>query len=240
MFLAVDIGNSLIKFGVYRKRRLKELKFIRTCDFKKNPSIPDISEKNIEKIGIASVVPEVNDKIKEILKKRYKITPEIITYKNCKFPVKLKNPERTGIDRILNCKAGYFLFGSPLIVVDMGTAVTIDFVSEKGEFAGGIIIPGPKLWLSSLTETSLRTEVDFGMKTGLIGKDTEKSITSGLKYGLSSAINGIVKIMMERYSVSKVVLTGGWADKFRKNMDFPFFYKPNLTIYGISLFLNGI
>jgi len=239
MVLAVEIGNSLIKFGVYKRRKLKEFKAVSTENFKKNPSLPPIVEKNIERIAIASVVPEVNDKITEILKRKYRVNPEIITHQNCKLKLKVKNPQRTGIDRILNCKATYFLFGGPAIVVDIGTAITVDVVSKKGEFMGGVIMPGPGLWLFSLTKTSLLPEVYFDKRVKIVGKDTYQAISSGVKYGLSSAINGVVKVIREKYSVSKIVLTGGWASQFRKKMEFPLFYKPHLTLDGISLFLNG-
>ncbi|MGB9677648.1 MAG: type III pantothenate kinase, partial [Candidatus Ratteibacteria bacterium] len=151
---------------------------------------------------------------------------------------KIKNPEKTGIDRIVNCKGASEIFGYPCIVIDIGTGLTIDVVDKNKFFIGGFILPGPDLWINSLKNTALIKEIkETRIKT--IGKDTSSSVNLGLIYGISGAIEKIVFKIKREYGVSNVILTGGWSKKIYKFLNFEKKLRKYLTLEGINIILNG-
>ncbi|MGC8977201.1 MAG: type III pantothenate kinase [Candidatus Ratteibacteria bacterium] len=237
MKLAVDIGNKRVKIGIFEKERM--IKFYSFLVKSLKNFFFDEKWRNfkIENCGIASVVPELNFLIEEKIKNFYNIEPIFLNYKNCGIKIKIKNPEKTGIDRIVNCKGASEIFGYPVIVIDIGTATTIDIVDKNKNFIGGFILPGPELWIDSLKMTSLIKEIKPKI-CKFIGKDTSSAIYLGLKYGLSGGIEKIIYKVKKTYSDSIIVLTGGYGHEFIKFLNFKVKYRPYLTLEGINLILS--
>lgn len=155
------------------------------------------------------------------------------------LPIKVKTdqPQRTGIDRILNVAAAYEQMGKACIVVDAGTAVTVDCCNDSGEFLGGAIAPGVALQLRSLHENTASLPLtDFAVPTGAYGTSTESAIRAGIYHG----IRGLVKELAEAYATElgtwpEIIATGGDAQKLFADWELIHAISPDLTLYGIAL-----
>ncbi|MCM8777669.1 MAG: type III pantothenate kinase [Candidatus Omnitrophica bacterium] len=233
--IGIDVGNSSIKIGLFRKKKLLKVFEIPTKEAS-SLKVPSYWEK-ISPLwaGIASVVPSVNyilkDKFSGICGKNiFFITPS-----DCGLPLKIKNPDKVGVDRVLNSKAAVKLLNTDVIVIDIGTAITIDYASKKG-FMGGVIIPGPSLWKGSLTTTAMIKDVKKVKGRRIPGKDTSEAVYSGIRYGIPGAINNIVALYKKRYPSANVILTGGGCREFSMDIEFDIMRK-HLALEGLGMVL---
>lgn len=238
MIIGIDCGNSYVKIGLFENKKLKEVFGFPSENIKLFKIPVDWKKINIECIGVASVFPLVSSEIKQTFKKAfnkqiYTITPEI-----CNIPLKIKNKNKVGIDRVLNCKAASVLYGYPCIVIDIGTAITIDVVDGNGYFTGGVILPGPVLWLNSFEKTHLIKSPSFLNKNVLIGKNTNECITSGLNNGIPGSIENTVKKIKNKYKKARIILTGGWGKYFSRKIKLEKRVKEYLTLEGINIVIN--
>ncbi|MCM8830217.1 MAG: type III pantothenate kinase, partial [Candidatus Omnitrophica bacterium] len=135
--IGVEVGNSNIKIGLLCKKKLVKILIFPTKDIKKLKLPVEWEEISPAFIGIASVVPFINPTLKKKFR-MYRKDVFVVTPSLCGLPLKVKNPDRLGVDRVLNCKAALELVKSDVIVIDIGTAITIDYASKKG-FMGGVI-----------------------------------------------------------------------------------------------------
>lgn len=237
MNLAIDIGNKKIKIGLFNKNKIFEF-FDYLTEKVENLNFPEKwKDFEIKKCGISSVVPKVNVLIENKINSFFNINPLFLNYKNCKIKLKIKNPHKAGVDRIINCKSACEIFGFPVIVIDIGTAVTIDVVDKNKNFIGGFILPGPELWINSLKKTALIKEIE-DFSAGNIGKDTSSAINLGLKYGLSGSVEKIVYKIKKDFNEAIVVLTGGYCMKFSKFLNFEKKIRKYLTLEGINIILE--
>ncbi|MCS7181097.1 MAG: type III pantothenate kinase [bacterium] len=237
MNLAIDIGNKRIKVGLFKKNRIYRFLYFMNSDIENFLFPLEWKNFKIDRCGICSVVPQLNPLIEKKIKETFKIDPLFLTYKICGIKLKIKNPKKVGIDRIVNCKGALEIFGYPVIVIDIGTAVTIDIVDENKFFIGGFILPGPDLWINSLKNTALIKEIKR-KKSKVIGKDTSSAINLGFEYGIVGAIEKIVNIVREKFGIEKIILTGGYCKKLSKLLNFEKKIRKNLTLEGINIILN--
>lgn len=235
MLLACDIGNSSSVFGIFNEEgdivktfrvdtpELSSLNDLKKF-FAKNFNLKDISG-----VSISSVVPSIEPVYKDFFNK-IQVNPLFISSKiKLNIHICVDKPEKLGSDRIANAGYAYFLNQKFQIVVDLGTALTIDVVNDKGDFLGGIIYPG----LSSLAACLYRTAEKLplvnisknaekpqrpirtntmdsrlrgndnsltGKPQGLIGTNTEMSIMSGIYYGAIFLIEGFIGNICKYYS----------------------------------------
>ncbi|MCM8804363.1 MAG: type III pantothenate kinase [Candidatus Omnitrophica bacterium] len=237
MNLVIDIGNKKVKIGIFKKGKIIKFCDSLTSSFENFYFPEEWKNFKIERCGISSVVPDLNSSIEKKIKDFFNIEPLFLTYKNCGIKIKIRNPEKVGIDRIVNCKGASEIFGYPVIIIDIGTGTTIDIVDKNKNFIGGFILPGPELWIDSLKKTSLIKEIKF--KIGkFIGKDTSSAIYLGLKYGLSGAIEKIIYKFKEVFEEQIIVLTGGYSFEFKELLNFKKKLRPYLTLEGINIILN--
>jgi type III pantothenate kinase len=124
-----------------------------------------------------------------------------------------ENPKEVGADRIVNAVAARDQHSGPLIVIDFGTATTFDYITEKGEYKGGIIVPGIQLSADALFEHCAKLpRVEIAKPDTVIGRDTDTNIRSGLTYGYADLVDGLVRRMGEEMeSQPFVIATGGLA-----------------------------
>lgn len=199
-----------------------------------------IERAEIKAIALASVVPALNSVFEELSHKYFKIKSYVIG-ENLKVPMTVlyDHPKEVGADRLVNSVAAFTRFGGPCIIVDFGTATTFDCVSKKGEYCGGIIVPGPVLSAESLAlHTAKLPRVEMAKPQKLIGKNTVESIQSGLFYGYLCLVDGLVeRLKSELGSGSKVIATGGLASlicaetkQIKKES-----VVPDLTLEGIRI-----
>jgi type III pantothenate kinase len=160
--------------------------------------------------------------------------------KQIDLPIKVRTgePERTGVDRVLNVAAAYEQIGKACVVVDAGTAVTVDACNDAGEFLGGAIAPGARLQLDSLHEhtAKLPRVATFAAPDHAFGNTTEQAILHGVYHGL----RGMVKELVENYATElgnwpELIATGGDAEVLFKNWELVHAVAPDLTLYGIAL-----
>jgi type III pantothenate kinase len=150
------------------------------------------------------------------------------------------DPAKTGVDRVLNVAAAYEQLGKACVVVDAGTAITVDCCGEKGEFLGGAIAPGVAMMLDALhARTAGLPRVDFGkgdLPVDGIGSSTEGAIRSGVYHG----IRGMVRELAEAYATQigtwpEVIATGGDAALLFEGWELIHAIAPDLTLYGAAL-----
>jgi type III pantothenate kinase len=237
MIIGIEAGNSKIKTGIFEGKKLKDAFVHNTSEAYKFCLPSEWKKLKINLAGISSVVPAIRKTLAETIRRTYRIVPLILRTEDCLIPMDVENPEKTGIDRILNGKAALEFFGKPVIIVDAGTAITIDMVSDKGHFAGGIIIPGYELWLKSLASTAQIPPVK-PVRSKLIGKNTQQAISSGLKYGISGAVKNILFQIEKKHPSSKLVFTGGDCKKAAAGIEREKEIRQFLTLEGLGIVLN--
>ena len=129
------------------------------------------------------------------------------------IPILYDNPKQVGPDRIANAVAAWERYGGPTIMVDFGTATTVDAISAKGEYLGGAILPGIEISLDALfTRAAALSWVELVKPRRVIGKSTAESVQSGVLYGFASAVDGLVTRFQAELGQCTVVSTGGLAE----------------------------
>jgi type III pantothenate kinase len=229
MILTIDLGNTNIVFALFKGKKITREWRFPTAKIK----IPKIKSK-ISAIIVASVVPNLNRKLKTALKKSFKCPIHYVTAKNIEgIKVCLKNKGEVGADRVVDALAAYRLYGGPCIVVDFGTATTFDLISKKGEYLGGAIAPGVDLARDALYEHAAKLpKIKIVAPKGIIGKDTKSAMQSGLVYGYAAMIEGMIARISSR---AKVIATGGLAPlicKYTKVVDR---IDTKLTLKGLQM-----
>lgn len=247
MLLCVDVGNTNIVFGVYQND-------LKICDFRLETNVNQTSDEygskvidiikkqgvdtvNISNCIIASVVPIIDATLEALCIKYFGIKP-IFIGPGIKTGLKIKadNPKELGADILVGCVSAYNKYGGPLIVIDMGTATTLFVVTKEKEIVGGIIIPGLKISFANLFDkTSKLEKVRIDVPKNIIGKDTMSCIQSGMIYGTSCQIDGLINKIKTIYSDAKVILTGGIGGKIKPFLDNQVYYEPDLILDGLNI-----
>ncbi len=253
MLLAFDVGNSNIRAGIFHGNNIiGDLRIytdinktgdeygLIVLEFLKHKGI---EYQQITGVIISSVVPKVTAQLKEMSPKWFR-EKAIIVSSDLKLGIKINydNPKELGADRIVNAIAGYDEYGGNLIVADLGTAATFDVVSEEGDFMGGVIAPGAGISMEALTgKTALLPKVDLTQKPKAIGNNTISCIQSGFYYGFLGQMEEIIRrIKMELPKETKVIATGGLANKIAKNSELVDHIDPDLTLKGLRLIYDRV
>ncbi len=243
MFLAVDVGNTNISFGVFTNKRL-----IRRFDLpQKSYSLKQLKKRlgnfRFNDCIICSVVPNTNNRL---LKDFNKLTIKKIYVLGKDINVPIKNryryPKQVGQDRLVNAYIATVKYGAPLIAIDFGTAVTFDVVSKKKEYLGGMILPGLKISLEALNHnTALLPKIKLRTPLEFIGRDTKSSMISGLVNGFAALTEELIKrIRIKIGRKAKVIATGGnikLIAKLCKSIDS---IENELTLKGIFLIYENL
>ncbi|MBC8587953.1 type III pantothenate kinase [Paratissierella segnis] len=251
MLLVIDVGNTNIVLGVYDGRELRYNWRLSTDKDKTSDEYGlvlhqifeyngiDISE--IEDIIISSVVPNLMHSLPSMCIKYFKKNPMVIgpgvkTGMNIKYD----NPKEVGADRIVNAVAAYERYGGPIIIVDLGTAVTFCCVNKEGEYLGGAIAPGIKISSDALfLKTAKLPKVEIIKPEKVIGKNTVSSIQSGLVYGYIGLIDYIIEKMIDEMDISpeeiRIIATGGFSNLIAKESKYIQKVDRNLTLEGLRI-----
>ncbi len=248
MILVIDVGNTNTVLGIFSKDelishwRLSTIKE-RTIDeygilTRNLLSLSDIDASNVKAIVLSSVVPPLNSILEEMVKSYFNIEPLFVEPGiKTGMPILYENPHDVGADRITNSVAALTLYGSPVIVIDFGTATTFDVITQKGEYLGGVIAPGPGIAAEALFEKTARLpRVGIRKPPKVIGKNTVNSIESGLYHGYIALVEGIVeKIRHELALPAKVIATGGFSSSLCKDIRCIDDFNPYLTLHGLKI-----
>lgn len=249
MILALDVGNSQIYGGLFAGDELK-FQFRKTS---KNGNSSDefgiflktvlrenqIDPKQVTKIGICSVVPDVIHSIRGACTKYFDINPFILQAGvRTGLKIKYRNPLEVGADRIANSVAAVQLFPNKnLIIVDYGTATTFCVVSADKEYLGGMILPGFRISMEALeSKTAKLPAVEIVKPQELVGRSTVESIQNGLYYSNLYALRGISADIKRTYFNNEntiLIGTGGFSRLLESEQVFDHLL-PDLVLRGLK------
>jgi len=252
MLLAIDIGNTHTVFGIYRKSKLiadwrVTSMLQRTEDeigaqvglFLKERSI---ALKDIEGVGISSVVPNLTDIFGLMARKYFHVDPLIISSSlDLGIKILYDDPNSVGADRICNAVAGYVAFGGPLIIIDFGTATTYDVVSRNGDYLGGVIAPGIETSAVDLHRRAAKLpKIELRFPKTIVGRDTVSSMQAGILFGAVDALEGMVGRIQEDLRATEgkeglVVATGGFSELMSSHSKVIKKCVPSLVLDGVRL-----
>jgi len=246
--LLVDIGNTCMVVGLYEGETLQgrwQLSSERnmTADelaLSLHGLIGEIPLPSMQGILAASVVPHLDAVLTDACRKSFALAPAFVGTAEVKtgMAVDYKNPREVGADRIVNAIAAREYFGSPVIIMDCGTATTFDIVSPAGHYAGGLILPGVELALAALSGRAARLpEISFSRPDELIGRDTVSSMQSGSYWGAVEGLSGIIKRLhaIPNYRKAPVIATGGFSGRIIGDIPDISGHRPHLTLEGLFL-----
>ncbi len=246
MLLCIDIGNTNIVFGIYDGDKLLnsfrlETNYHKTVDeygLKFIEMIKYIGHEvtEIDGIIIASVVPQLDGVFAKTISKYIKIEPLFVNAGiKTGINVKIDSPKQLGADILVGAVASVNKYKAPIIVIDMGTAITFTYVNENKELLGGIITPGIRTSYNSLIKkTSRLEEADMERPKSVVGRDTVSAIQSGMIFGTSSLIDGLIKKLKKEKGECPVVITGGEAHFILESLEEKVYYEENLMLEGLK------
>src|SRR4030095_3981199 len=246
--LAIDIGNSNTHIGIFSNKLIRYETFkTHAGELIKNADIAfkDLKDGDLKYCAISSVVPNAENFWVQYTGIKFNLKPLIIS-NSIKLPVKIKidNSSSLGADRICNAVCGYEYFRRKynVIVVDLGTATTINVILKNGDFIGGVIAPGLGTSSKSLNihtgKLPLLDKKNLVFPKSVIGNSTKTAIQSGLMntayYSIEGIINAIKKETKRDY---KVIISGGFAKAFIKK------FKPvhieNSVVEGLNMIMKS-
>lgn len=224
MILAIDVGNTHTVAGVYEGEELAyHWRFVtepeRTADeygvlLQSLFAARDVRLSAVAGIIVSSVVPSMVRTVENLAEKYFRITPLIVGPGiKTGMPILYDNPREVGADRIVNAVAAYERYRTATIIVDFGTATTFDYVTPAGEYLGGAIVPGVGISLDALFhKTAKLYRVELVKPPRIVGRNTVNAIQSGIYYGYTALVDGMVEgIRRENGAPARVIATGGFA-----------------------------
>jgi len=241
MFLAVDIGNTSIKFGLFEGKTLTS-KFSVPTNRDKTPdglklAVGDRLSASIERAIVCSVVPPIQTAVTSFLREATGVEPTFVD-NSFDFGLKINYEplESLGTDRLVAAFAAVEKHGAPVIVCNLGTATTIDVVGKDREFLGGIIAPGMSAMAEALHMKAARLpKVEVTRPNELLGNSTVDSIRSGVYNGYFAMISGLVDMFEKSVGDdTRVIATGGNAALAAAECDSVDEVDPDLVLRGLN------
>jgi type III pantothenate kinase len=248
MLLAIDIGNTNIKLGIFDGDKLKATWNLATGIHRTSDEYGGVVLNLMERkkflpskitgVVLCGVVPPLLYIFVELCS-RYLNTKPLVVETGVKtgMRIRLDNPREVGPDRVVNAVAAQNLYGKPLIIIDLGTATTFDVVSKEGDYLGGAITPGINIASEALfTRTAMLPRIELIHPKQVIGRNTISAMQSGIIFGYIELIEGMLRrIQQELGGKAKVVATGGQAYPFAEEIAAIDVINPDLTLIGLRL-----
>lgn len=248
MLLAIDVGNTQTVIGAYRGSDLVGHWRLSTDSSQTGDELAlyyqgflmlkGLSFAGFDAVIISSVVPSATMSLKHMTNEYWDFEP-LIVGKNIDAGIRVlvDNPGEVGPDRLVNAVAAYERYGGPSIVVDFGTATTLDAISGGGDYLGGVIAPGIEISSQALFAAAARlTRIDMYRPPAVIGKNTAWSMQSGIIFGFAGQVDRLVELMQEELGQgATVVATGGLAEVIVDECRSVQFHDPLLTLHGLRL-----
>ena len=247
MYILGDIGNTETKLCLVSKKNKVLKKIIFFSKSINNKQLSNLFKKNkiqfnkIEKVLFCSVVPKTFNMIKKFLSKKVKSKCFEVKNLNLKSLIKIKvNYKQLGSDRITNA-ISLMNNKNNFIILDFGTATTFD-VLIKNTYFGGIIAPGVRLSLNTLSDkATLIPKIDLKKINKVIGNNTITAVRSGFFWGYAGLIDNIINLIKKETRKSfKVIVTGGFSSLFKNSIKTKVRHNQDITINGLIKILKLI
>lgn len=251
MLLAIDSGNTNTVFAVFNDdgEALAEwraaAKTAKTADelavwLRQLMTLEDISRDDITEVIIATVVPENLFDLKTLSNKYFGCAPLVVGDAGVELGVEVHvdRPNEVGADRLVNTVSAHQTYGGPLLVLDFGTATTIDVVGDDGAYKGGVIAPGVNLSMEALQRAAAKLpRVDITRPEKVVGTNTVTAMQSGIYFGYAMMIEGLIEFIREELGIDTltVVATGGLARLYAEVCTSIEFIDEDLTLRGLFL-----
>lgn len=250
MLLAIDVGNTNMVFGIFEDDKLVGNFRLMTDANRTSDEIGlsvwnyfqrlGLSTEEVEDVIIASVVPQVMHTLSNAMVNYLKKKPIIIDDDvDAGLPYGVSGDERLGPDRAVACIAAMEKYGTPLIVLDFGTATTLDGVNEKGAYMGGCITAGLRIAADSLfTKTAMLPKVELAKPDRVLGCTAVGQIQSGAVTGYVGAMEYLIRGAKEELAPEEeipVVATGGLARLIAEHTDLIDYVDSGLILDGLCL-----
>lgn len=250
MIICIDVGNTNIKYAIYNEDRLK-VSFRVATDFKKTSdeygaqltgmlAANGISVEEVKGGIMSSVVPSLDYTIEKMCSLYLHIEPlHVAPGLKSGLNIRCDDAREVGADRIVNCVSAIVGYGegTPMVVIDFGTATTFNIISENNEFIGGVIAPGIKGSLDSLVNgTAKLPRVEIEAPKSVIAKNTVTNMQAGIVFGFAGLVEYIVKRIKKELKATKVktIATGGFSDVISKEIEGIDVVDKLLTLKGLK------
>src|SRR2546429_2445466 len=240
-YLLIDISNSYAKFAFASTKRVSTPARIETGKLSTGVISRFLGDRKVRKIVVSSVVPAKNSAIAKAAKKTDVLW---LNWKlNLGVEIDYPEPQSIGADRLANAAAVAELYGFPAVVVDFGTAVTFDIVSDRRTYIGGVIAPGLEATTNFLYQrTALLPKLSLKEPRRAMGKSTVEAMLSGAVFGYRGLVCEILgRIRAEQFPRKKkvyVVATGGYAQLIAGRLPEIGVVRPHLTLEGLRIVAN--
>jgi type III pantothenate kinase len=241
MYILGDIGNTETKLCLISKNNKIIKKIVFSSKNTNNTLLNNLFKKNkfklnkVEKILFCSVVPNTFKVIKKFLSKKTKVKCFEVKNLKLKSLIKIKvDYKQVGSDRITNAISLMNNNKDNYIILDFGTATTFD-VLIKNTYFGGIIAPGVKLSLNTLSDrATLIPKIELKKINKIIGSNTISAVRSGFFWGYIGLIDNIINLIKKETGKSfKVIITGGFSDLFKNSIKTKVNHNRDITIKGL-------
>jgi type III pantothenate kinase len=248
MILVLDVGNTNITLGVYKGKELLEHWRLATVRERTEDEMGiliknmfadrGIDPKDIQGIAISSVVPPLMFALEKMSVKYFGLKP-IVVGPGVKtgLNIKYENPREVGADRIVNAVAALEKYGAPMIIVDFGTATTFCVLNERGDYLGGVVAPGIAISTEALYMRAAKLpRIEITRPASVVGRNTVSSMQSGVLYGFTGQVDGIVSRIKKEYNMPfKVIATGGLSSLIASESYEIDIKDDNLTLDGLRI-----
>jgi type III pantothenate kinase len=222
--MAIDVGNTNTVFGLFDGKKLVHHWRTRTEADKTHDEYgmllwslfqaADMQRPRVSGVCVASVVPPMTPIVEQTCRQYLEVDPLVVgPGVKTGIPILYDNPREVGADRVVNAVAAYERTRDTTIVVDFGTATTFDFITAKGEYVGGVIVPGVGISLEALYQRAAKLpRVEIARPPRVVGRNTVHAIQAGVVYGYVEMVDGVVRhIEREEGVTARVLATGGLA-----------------------------
>ena len=247
MLLAFDAGNSRLSAGLFvgdESRALWHWPRVQASDpawlaaeLEGALASSSVEPEAIEALAVASVIRALSASLAAACREVFGREPDVLDA-NAPYGLNLEAVDAgsVGADRLAEAGAAVQLFGAPVIVVDVGTAITVDLVDARSIFRGGAILPGPRLMYDALHRgTDLLPELSPAPPPGPVGTMTSAAIHAGVGYGAAGAIERLMAAQRELIGAqAPVVITGGLAELILPLVPKPAHYVADLVLRGVA------
>lgn len=233
MHLLIDNSNSRTKFALHDETSLFEWRCtIPTEEVSSKRLSQELADIDYDYATLCSVVPKAAQVLRSFIRKPLH---QISSDSTLPISISYPRPEQIGADRLANSASAYLEYRGPAIVIDFGTAVTFDVISEQGSYLGGVIAPGTASLRDYLhRRTALLPKIQLEEPKNAIGKSTQEAMQAGAVIGYRGLIKEILSaISLELPQDPTIIATGGDAAVISKGLDLIKILDPDLTLRGI-------